>query len=102
MTVLAAVDQQHTIDVLAELAARGLPRLGWHLSEVTVDRLDGQVGPGSDEEKRQSIAAWANFLGGEPVERRYEHHTSLSVTATYRGVLVRIYTHVAQCSAVVA
>lgn len=96
MTAAVAVDQAHTIDVLAEIASRGLPAIGWHLSAAVLDQLEGQVGPGSDQAKRATVAAYAAFFGVEPTERQHDHHTRLTVTAPYCGVQVTVYAHVAK------
>ncbi|GAA4221394.1 hypothetical protein FHR32_005067 [Streptosporangium album] len=92
----ATVDQAHTIDVLADIASRGLPPVGWHLSAAAVDKLEGQVGPDSDEDKRAAVAAYAALLGVEPTERQHDHHVRLAVTAPYQGVRVTVWAHVAK------
>lgn len=95
-----AADQQHTIDVLAELASRGLPVIGWHLSGIALDQLVGQANPDTDEQKRMTIGAYADLLDAVVVERRHDNHTRLTAIATYSGVRVTVYAHVEQASAV--
>lgn len=96
---LPAADQLRTIYVLAQLATRGLPVISWHLSGTTVDQLEGQAGPDSDEIKRSTVAAYAEFLGATPTERRRNDHTKLTVAGVFRGVRVTVYAVVEQVSA---
>lgn len=82
--------------VLAHLLDHDLPSVAWDVNDYSPE-LAGQMrrDTGTDDQRRMAMQAWAEFLGGEVRTHAGKGFTAMVVEAVYRGVAVRVWTHVA-------
>jgi hypothetical protein len=86
--------------VLADILDHGLPPVNWTICVIDAARLVGHVfhTVGTEAERsvaeRETVRAFADFLGGEYREDRHDHRlgwTEVSTFGTYEGVRVRVW-----------
>jgi hypothetical protein len=88
--------------VLADILDHGLPPVHWAIDALDAGRLVGQafhhVGTEAERDavERETVRAFADFLGGEYREDNHDGlcWTEVSTSGTYEGVRVRVWASV--------
>jgi len=88
--------QTAAVKALAELLSHDLPALTWRIDPyATTEHLTAQLATLNDEESRQVIAEWAEFLGADVQEIAHDDYIQLEIR-TVRiedGMSIHIYGH---------
>lgn len=90
-----AMQQAKAARALVHMLLVGVPAASWHITQD--GRLCGYPDGGTDEEVRQVMRRFAEFLGGRLVSERgsngHAEWVDLSVSAMYRGASVTVWAH---------
>jgi len=89
--------QTAAVAALSEMLTYDLPPLAWDIAPyATGVHLTAQALVATDEEGREVLAEWAEFLGAEVQETAHKDYTALLIDTVRLedGVHIRIFKHV--------